>query len=139
MAAFIFDFSVLIKRYVQEIGTAWVRRQTRYSPSTLIYVARVTAVEVTCPIARRHKGRPITAAKASSILHRFGQDPHGRHILGDATLPTRLDGQQGKRITFTLEATHFRLVSTSSRTVASVASTSRRATTQPADPAPTIT
>jgi hypothetical protein len=48
-----------------------VRRLTRRSASTLIYIAHVTLVEVTSAVARRRKGRTLTVAKASSILHRF--------------------------------------------------------------------
>jgi hypothetical protein len=36
----------LVKRYVQETGTSWVRSIARRSPSTVIYIARITAVEV---------------------------------------------------------------------------------------------
>ena len=45
--AYFFDSSGLVKRYVQETGTAWVRRLTSHNPSTIIYVVRITAVEVT--------------------------------------------------------------------------------------------
>jgi hypothetical protein len=36
------DSGALVKRYVVEPGTAWVRRLTRRSPSTVIYIARAT-------------------------------------------------------------------------------------------------
>ena len=63
----IFDSNALVKRYVNEDGTAWVRRMTRRSPSTVIYITRTTAVEVTSAAARRRKGRALTSVKASSI------------------------------------------------------------------------
>ena len=44
--AYFVDSSALVKRYVQEVGTPWVRGLTRRSPSTAIYIARITAVEV---------------------------------------------------------------------------------------------
>jgi len=72
-AAYFADSSALVKRYVQETGTSWVRRLTRRSPSTVIYIAHITAVEVTSAVAHRRKGRTLTVAKASSILHRFRQ------------------------------------------------------------------
>ena len=37
------DSSALVKRYVIETGTAWVRGITRHNPSTVIYIARITA------------------------------------------------------------------------------------------------
>jgi len=73
-AAYFADSSALVKRYVQETGTSWVRRLTRRSPSTVIHFARITAVEVTSAVARRRKGRMLTSAKASErrfLIHRF--------------------------------------------------------------------
>jgi predicted nucleic acid-binding protein len=81
--AYFVDSSALVKRYVQEDGTAWVRRLTRRSAGRRIYLARITPVEVTAAVARRRKGRTLTAAKASSILHRFRQHLAGRYTLID--------------------------------------------------------
>jgi hypothetical protein len=64
-AAYYVDSSGLVKRYVREDGTGWVRRLTRRNPSTVIYIARITAVEVTSAVARRRKGKTLTSAKAS--------------------------------------------------------------------------
>jgi predicted nucleic acid-binding protein len=72
--AYFADSSALVNRYVQETGTAWVRRLTRRSPSTAIYAAHITAVEVTSAVARRRKDPTLTTAKASSI-----------HLLGSRT------------------------------------------------------
>jgi predicted nucleic acid-binding protein len=94
-AAYFVDSSGLVKRYVQETGTARVRRLTRRNPSTIIYIAHITTVEVTCAIARRRKGRTISAAKASSILRRFDQHIAGRYTVIEVT-PTLLE--QAKRL-----------------------------------------
>jgi uncharacterized protein len=83
--AYFVDSSALVKRYVQETGTSWVRGITRRSPSTVIYIARITAVEVPCAIARRRKGRTITPRRASSILHRFRQHLAGRYNVAQIT------------------------------------------------------
>jgi predicted nucleic acid-binding protein len=61
------DSSALVKRYVREDGTGWVRRLTRRSSSTVIYIARITAVEVTSAVARRRRGRTLPSKEASSI------------------------------------------------------------------------
>jgi predicted nucleic acid-binding protein len=79
------DSSALVKRYVQETGTSWVRRLTRRNPSTIIYIAHITAVEVTSAVARRRKGRTLTAAKAASILRRFRQHLAGRYTVIEMT------------------------------------------------------
>ena len=79
------DSSALVKRYVLETGTAWVRGITRQTPSTVIYIAHITAVEVTSAVARRRKGRTLTSKKASSILHRFRQHLAGRYTVIEIT------------------------------------------------------
>src|SRR5271166_6716004 len=81
MAGYFVDSSALVKRYVQEDGTSWVRRLTRRNARNPIYLARITAVEVTAAVARRRKGRTLTSAKASSILHRFRQHLAGRYTV----------------------------------------------------------
>lgn len=88
--AYCFDSSALIKRYVREAGTAWVRRLTRRNSSTVIYIAHITAVEVTCAVARRRKGKLLTAARASLLLRRFRQHRAGRYVVIEVT-PTLLD------------------------------------------------
>ena len=78
-------FERLVKRYVQEAGTAWVRGLTRHNPTTTICIARITAVEVVSAVARRRHGRTLTPAKASSILRRFRQHLAGRYAVVEIT------------------------------------------------------
>lgn len=85
--AYFVDSSALVKRYVQETGTAWVRGITRQRPGTVIYIARITAVEVTCAVARRRQGRTLTPPRASSILYRFRQHLAARYTIIEATPP----------------------------------------------------
>ena len=80
-----------------------MRRLTRRSPSTVIYIARITAVEVTSAVARRRKGRTLTSAKASSILHRFRQHLAGRYTIIEIT-PALLDDAMRLANTHTLRA-----------------------------------
>jgi uncharacterized protein len=77
--------TALIKRYVREDGTGWVCRLTRRSSSTVIYIARITAVEVTSAVARRRKGRSLPSKEASSILRRFRQHLAGRYTIVEIT------------------------------------------------------
>ena len=89
--AYFVNSSALVKRYVQETGTAWVRRLTRHHPSTVIYMARITTVEVTSAVARRRKGTPpLAPSRASSILRRFRQHLEGRYTIIEIT-PALLD------------------------------------------------
>ena len=89
-AAYFVDSSVLVKRYILETGTAWVRGITRQNPSTVVYIARITAIEVTCAVARRRKGRTLTPPRASSILRRFRQHLAARYTVIEVT-PELLD------------------------------------------------
>ena len=80
--AYFVDSSALVKRYVQETGTARVRRLTRHNPSTITYIARITVVELTSAVARRRKGTPpLAPSRASSILRRFRQHLDGRYTV----------------------------------------------------------
>ena len=98
-AAYFVDSSALVKRYVLETGTAWVRGITRRNPSTVIYIAHITAVEVTCAVARRRKGKTLTPPRASSILRRFRQHLAARYTVIEVT-PDLLDEAMrlGKRM-----------------------------------------
>jgi predicted nucleic acid-binding protein len=84
-ATYFVDSSALVKRYVLETGTAWVRGMTRKNPSTVIYIAHITAVEVTCAVARRRKGRTLTPPRASSILRRLRQHLAARYTVIEVT------------------------------------------------------
>jgi predicted nucleic acid-binding protein len=83
--AYFVDSSALVKRYVLETGTAWVRGITRQNPSTVIYIAHITAVEVTCATARPRKGKTLTPKRASSILWRFRQHLAARYTIIELT------------------------------------------------------
>ena len=85
VTAYFVDSSALVKRYVLETGTAWVRGITRQNRPTVIYIAHITAVEVTCAVARRQKGHTLTSARASSILRRFRQHLAARYTVVEVT------------------------------------------------------
>ena len=76
MAVYFVDSSALVKRYVREAGTSWVRRLTRQGTSNYIYLARITVVEVTSAIARRRKGGTVLGAAISEGL--MVEDPNSR-------------------------------------------------------------
>jgi predicted nucleic acid-binding protein len=90
VAGYFVDSSALVKRYVQEVGTSWVRSLTHRGSANQIYLARITVVEVTSAVARRRKGGTLTPSRASSILYRFRQHFTGRYAGVDVT-PALLD------------------------------------------------
>jgi predicted nucleic acid-binding protein len=81
VTAYFFDSSAIVKRYVVEDGTKWVRRLTRRGKPEPIYLVRITTVEVTSAVARRRRGGSLTAAKAGSILSRFRHHVAGRYLM----------------------------------------------------------
>ncbi len=85
MAVYFADSSALVKRYVKETGTRWMRRLTRKGAANHIYVARIAVVEVTSAIARRKKGGTVLPPRASSMLWRFRKHMAGRYTVVEIT------------------------------------------------------
>ncbi len=74
MAAYVLDTSAVVKRYIQEIGTVWVRSIADPAAAHLVYLARITDVEVTSAIVRRQRGGTIPAIHATATLQQFRRD-----------------------------------------------------------------
>jgi uncharacterized protein len=66
-----FDTSGLVKQYIAEIGTAWVTGIMDPAAGHLLYVARLTGVEVVSAITRRVSSGSLSAAHAASALTDF--------------------------------------------------------------------
>jgi predicted nucleic acid-binding protein len=82
--AYFLDSSALVKRYVVETGTTWVRGITLRKRATNLYIALITAVEVTSAVARR-RGVTLSSARASMILSRFRKHFAGRYLPSEIT------------------------------------------------------
>ncbi len=74
MAFQFFDSSSLVKKYVGEIGTNWVRNIFSVVPSHEIYVSRITEVEATAAIVRRKKGGSLSASNAALAIQQLRSD-----------------------------------------------------------------
>jgi len=74
VAAFFLDTSTVLKRYVQETGTAWVQAlaapTVRHSP----FVVRITLAETVAAITRRERGGSITPQDAATAVADFQLD-----------------------------------------------------------------
>ena len=68
---FFLDTSALVKRHVNETGSAWVRSLSRPGTGHERYIARVTAVEVFAAITRRERGGHLTSAQGRAIIGHF--------------------------------------------------------------------
>ncbi len=61
MADVFFDSSGHVKRYISETGTAWVTKTVDIASGNNIFIAEITAVEITAAIARRTRGTSSAA------------------------------------------------------------------------------
>ena len=71
MADYFFDTSALVKRHVIEAGSPWVKSLVRAKAAHTLYIARITAVEVTSAITRRQHGGHLSPAQAGAMLGHF--------------------------------------------------------------------
>lgn len=74
MGAYFFDSSAVVKRYVQETGTAWVVSICDPVANNHIHLARITGVEVVSAITRRTRGASLSAADAAVAIADFRHD-----------------------------------------------------------------
>ncbi len=87
MADYFLDTSAVVKRYVQETGTAWIRTLAASATAHFIYLARITEVEVTSALARR-RGQPgLSVAQARTALGLFRQDFAQDYRIAEITVP----------------------------------------------------
>jgi hypothetical protein len=85
MSAYVFDTSGIVKRYVWEAGTDWVRASTDPAAGHRIYVARITVVEVASAISRRRRGGGLSAADAAVVLAEFRRDLSDAYLVIEVT------------------------------------------------------
>jgi len=74
MAVYFFDTSAIVKRYIQEVGTAWVRNIANPASGNLIYLVNISIVEVASAVARRQRTGSIAAPDALAILTQYRKD-----------------------------------------------------------------
>ena len=92
MAAYFFDTSALLKRYVNERGTAVVVALTDPAAGHVFYVSGLTLVEAVAAVARRMKGQSLSPSIGAQTLTRirndfgslFTQVPVSPALLSDA-------------------------------------------------------
>jgi predicted nucleic acid-binding protein len=71
LSALFVDTSALAKRYVQEIGSVWLRQQVRVSSQNRIVVAELLRVEMLSLFARHRRLNTMQATTVSSIRNTF--------------------------------------------------------------------
>jgi predicted nucleic acid-binding protein len=81
VGVYFLDTSSLVKRNVQEAGTAWVRSLTRAGTPQDFYIARIAVVEFVAAITRRERGGHLTAAQGAAIIGHFRRRVSERYIV----------------------------------------------------------
>lgn len=71
MTTYFVDTSSLVKRYVNESGSAWVRSWIELSAGNVIIVSERTAVEVFSALSRRRRDGTLTANAVLSLQNDF--------------------------------------------------------------------
>ena len=74
MASYFVDSSALVKRYVNETGSAWLSGLVAPAAGNDIYIARITTVEVISALMRRARGGTIAATDARAACLLFKND-----------------------------------------------------------------
>ena len=96
MAAYFLDTSTVLKRYVQETGTAWVQALAAPTARHSLFVVRITLAETVAAITRRERGGTITPQDAATALADFQLDfarqYRHRRGVGRAGRPGRFPG-----------------------------------------------
>ena len=88
MTAYFLDSSALVKRYVPETGSAWIRALSAQETGNSLFIARITWVEVLSALARREREGSLTPTDKTLILQRFRSDLNNQYqvIELDSTL-----------------------------------------------------
>jgi hypothetical protein len=92
MAAFIFDASGIVKRYLTEIGSGWVQGLTDPAIAHELFLTRLTRVEIVAAITRRGRGVPVAAAP--SLLAQFRHDSAHQYTILEISAAILVDAER---------------------------------------------
>ena len=85
-----FDTSALLKQYVTETGSSWVRTYLSSATAPAVFTSQLTAVEATCAFARRLRDGTLLPADHATAVQAFDYDIAYRYTLLDV-MPVTVD------------------------------------------------
>jgi predicted nucleic acid-binding protein len=85
MAAYFFDSSALVKRYVVESGTQWVRNLCDPTAGHSLYIVRIIGAEVIAALARRTRTGSLAQSAAQNVMAAFRSDFVGAYFVSELT------------------------------------------------------
>jgi len=74
MASYYLESSALVKRYVVETGTAWVRSLAAPAAGNTLYIAQIAGVEAVAAITLRARRGSTTPGDAATAIANFRRD-----------------------------------------------------------------
>ena len=86
MAVDFLDISGAVKRYIQEVGIAWVQALTAPTAGHTHFLARITLPETVAAITRRERGGHLTIPDATSALADFYFDFTNQYRIVEITV-----------------------------------------------------
>jgi hypothetical protein len=87
MAVYYVDSSGLVKRYITEVGSAWVVKIAAPIAGNEVYIARITGVEVVSALVRRARGGTIDPGDANQAIATFKNDLQNEYQIVEVTEP----------------------------------------------------
>ena len=82
---YFFDSSGIVKRYIPETGTAWVKSIIRKTPRTDLYVSQITGAEVIAAFAKRLRAGDITHVNYNKAVKAFERHFRRKYTRLDVT------------------------------------------------------
>lgn len=77
------DSSAIVKRYVPEIGSAWIQSITDPDVGHSIAIAQITWVEVQSAFARRQREGTLSTDELDELVEDFREDFHNQYQIID--------------------------------------------------------
>jgi uncharacterized protein len=71
MALYFFDSSALVKCYVHEQGSSWVREITASASGNLIHISLLTVAEIASALARRRREGNVSTSERDRLFGAF--------------------------------------------------------------------
>jgi predicted nucleic acid-binding protein len=91
MTTYYLDTSALVKRYIDEAGSDWVRTTLSQSPLPSVILVNLAIVEMTSALARRRREGLLTPAEYAQIQDAFRSD-----CLNEYRIVAAVDGIIGE-------------------------------------------
>ncbi|GET38702.1 type II toxin-antitoxin system VapC family toxin [Microseira wollei] len=79
--AYFLDTSALVKRYIAETGSNWIRSITDVATGNQIALAQITWVEVLSALARRQREGSLSASDLNLVVQHFREDFENQYEL----------------------------------------------------------